>query len=484
MKDLTYFQENPEALLVLSDSYKFGHHTMYLDGTQNIYSYFESRNGAKFDETVFVGLQIYLKKYLAGVVVTTEMIDAAEKFSNEHFLGAGTFNRKMWEYIVEKHDGKLPLRIKAVPEGTPVPINNVLMTVEVTDTTLGDNGETLLAPLTNFLETILTHVWASSNVATMSRDIRKHFVEAFNTSVEDDMHWLIDYMLHDFGFRGVSSVQSAGMSGLGHLVNFKGTDTVVAITYGQKYYNTTDMLGYSVNATEHSVMTQLGPEGEMVIVNSLLDKFPTGILSCVADSYDIEKFVKTIGQGDLKKKILARDGKFVVRPDSPRFDGDTPFNQILWIVEQLALDFGYTTNSKGYMELNPKVGVIYGDGLSAEEIHTAITGLLQSGWAASTCVFGQGGGLLQKHNRDTQRNAFKCSARLHNDEWQDVFKMPKDISKASKAGRLRLVKTDDGYTTVREDSNILGDELVTVFENGVVVKEYTFEEVRENAKIK
>lgn len=485
---LEYFQENPEALLVLTDSYKVGHHFMYMNGTQNIVSYFEARNGAKFDETVFFGLQFYLKKFLAGVVVTTEMIDAAEQFNEDHFLGHGKFNRTMWEHVVEFHGGKLPIRIKAIPEGTPVPVNNVMMTVEVTDHLLQENADALMAPLTNFLETILTHVWASSNVATMSRDIKKKFVAAFFGTVEEKDYWMLDYMLHDFGFRGVSSVESAGMSGAGHLVNFKGTDTLVAITYGQRYYNTQEMLAHSVNATEHSVMTQLGPDGEMIIVNHLLDKFPTGILSVVADSYDVVNFVKTIGDGFLKDKILARDGKFVVRPDSPRFEGDTPVDQILWIVGQLAEDFGYSTNEKGYKELNPKVGVIYGDGLSAEEIHTAIDGIVDAGWAASTCVFGQGGGLLQKHNRDTQRYAFKACARLHEGEWHDVFKLPKDVTKASKKGRLKLIINDDKkYQTVRvDDQRYMGfpDEMVVVFENGEVYNELTFQEVRDNAELK
>lgn len=478
-----YFAHNPESLLMLTDSYKDGHHFMLMRGTKNVYSYYESRMGAVFPYTVFVGLQFYLKMYLEGMVVTHEMIDAAEEFSNDHFMGYGKFNRKMWERIVDTHGGKLPIRIKAVPEGTPVPISNILMSVEVTDEELFEHGEVLLAPLTNILETILTHVWAASNVATISRDIRESFENTFDLSVDEEDYWMLDFMLHDFGFRGVSSVQSAGMSGAGHLTIFQGTDTKVAISYMMAYYGADKMVGFSVNATEHSVTTQLGPEGEFEVLREILTRFPSGPLSYVGDGFDIENFVKTIGQGDIKDSILNRDGKFIVRPDSPRFKEDTPLDQILWILDQLGEDFGFTINSKGYKVLNSKVGVIYGDGLSRQDIKSCIEGIVSAGWAASSCVFGMGGGLLQKHNRDTQRMAFKCSARKDYDTWVDVYKEPKDKTKASKRGRMKLIKDSRvSYKTVPE-SHDGEDCLVTVFENGEIVKSWTVDEIRENSKI-
>jgi nicotinamide phosphoribosyltransferase len=475
---------NKENIILLTDSYKVGHHNMYPKGTQNVYSYFESRKGAKFNETVFFGLQAYLKRYLEGVVVTVADIDEADAFCKEHFLGMNFFNQSMWRRVVEVHGGKLPLRIMAVKEGTPVPVGNVMMTVEATDETINpETNSAFFAPLTNVFETILTHVWHPSNVATISRDIKKHLKAGFDKTVPNELGWLIDYMLHDFGFRGVSSVESAGMGGAGHLVNFKGTDTLIAITYARRYYNTTEMVAHSVAATEHSVMTAEGPAGEFDIVEKLINEYPSGILSVVSDSYDIENAIRVYGT-KLKEKILGRnDGaKFVIRPDSPRFDGDTPADQILWIAKELEKYFGATVNDKGYKMLHPKVGIIYGDGLSRDEIVEAIDALIANGYAASTCVFGMGGGLLQKHNRDTQRNAFKCSAQKRGDKWIEIFKDPKDKSKSSKRGRLALVFEDGQYKTVLE-SDAKNNLLEVVFENGVIVRDMTWNEVRNNAKV-
>jgi nicotinamide phosphoribosyltransferase len=472
---------------LITDSYKVGHHGMYPKDTQNVYSYFESRKGAKYDETVFFGLQIILKEYMTGVVVTKEDIDEGEAFAKEHFMGNNFFNRAMWDKIVDVHGGKLPLRIKAVPEGTPVTISNVLMTVEATDEDC--------APLVNFFETLLTHVWYTSNVATISRNIKKRLKKGFDKTVPDDLGWLIDYMLHDFGFRGAACLEQAARGGAGHLVNFKGTDTIPAIIAARHYYNTDEMVGHSVAATEHSVMTAEGPEGEFDVVRRLIKEYPDGILSVVSDSYDIENAIKMYGT-ELKEDILGRNwengAKFVIRPDSPRFEGDTPAEQIVWIAQELEKYFGAEKNDKGYKMLHPAVGIIYGDGLSEEEITDAIDFLEFHGFAASTCVFGMGGGLLQKHNRDTQRNAFKCSAQKRDGEWRDIFKDPKDKSKASKRGRLGLIKMADGryitsteYNTSEEgNGGVKLDELVTVFENGELTKEYTWDEVRENAEVK
>lgn len=477
-----------ENIILLSDSYKVGHHAMYPEGTQNIYSYFESRIGAKFPETVFFGLQMYLKKYFVGQVVTQADIDEAKEFCKAHFAGMESFfNLDMWQYIVDFHDGKLPLRITAVREGTPVPVSNVLMAVEITDETINPRTKkAYCAPLTNFFETILTHVWHPSNVATISRDIKKHLKNAFDKTVPDELGWLVDYMLHDFGFRGVSSIESAGMGGAGHLVNFKGTDTLIAIKYAQRYYNTTEMVGHSVAASEHSIMTAEGKDGEFKVVERLINEYQNGILSVVSDSYDIENALKEYGT-TFREAILNRGegAKFVVRPDSPRFEGDTPADQILWIVKQLEKDFGATVNVKGYKMLHPKVGVIYGDGLSRDEIIEAIDTLVANGYAASNCVFGMGGGLLQKHNRDTQRNAFKSSAQKRDGVWHKIFKNPKDTTKASKRGRLALVKADVGLTTVQENEADLfgGNLLELVFENGKLIRDMNWNEVREAAKV-
>lgn len=478
-----------ENIILLTDSYKMGHGGMYPKNTESVYSYYESRTGAEYPFTKFFGLQIILQRYLVGKVVTQEKIDEAEKFCALHFGTTAIFNKAMWQHILDVHKGYLPIRIKAVPEGTKVPVGNIMMSVENT-------GGPLTAPLTNFLETLLTHVWHASNVATISAIIHGYLKTFFDrTSDNPDM---LPFMLHDFGFRGVSSVESAAMGGAGHLTNFMGTDTIPAITYVKRYYDKflpsglpdpTFMPGYSVAATEHSVMTALGEEGEFEIVQQLLDHYPAGILSVVSDSYNIDRALDQYGT-TFKEQILARDGKFVVRPDSPRFKGEKPEEQIIFILEKLAGYFGYTVNSKGYKVLNPKIGVLYGDGLTLKDISYCIMALKIKGWAAESCVYGMGGGLLQKHDRDTQRNAFKSSAQKRKGKWHDVYKKPLDETKASKRGKQILIKNDIGqYITVMKHDDIghtehagLTDLLVTVFQDGHLIKDYTWDEVLENGK--
>jgi nicotinamide phosphoribosyltransferase len=465
-----------ENFLDLSDSYKDGHWKMLPAGTENVYSYDESRVGAKYPYTTFVGLQMYLMKYFTGVVVTQNDIDEAVEDAKLHF-GQDLFNRIMWEKIVNVYGGKLPLVIRAVPEGTSVPVGNVLFTIR---TSVDDP---ILAPLTNYVETILTHVWQASNVATISRDIRVFFEKALEQSAETKD--LLPFMLHDFGFRGVSSVESAGLGGVGHLVNFMGTDTKIALRYARRYYGVR-MAGYSVPASEHSVMTALGEAGEFDTIRRLIKEFPNGILSLVFDSFNIERAIKEY-LVRLKTDVLARDGKLVIRPDSPRYKGDTAASQIVWIAEELEKIFGSTKNKKGYKVLNPKIGIIYGDGLNADEIKEAVIALMKNGFSADTCVYGMGGGLLQKHNRDTQRNAFKCSAQKRNGKWVDVQKKPLDMTKASKKGILKLVRHEGAHgatlITVPENDP-RQDELVEVFRDGEIVKAWTWDEVKANARIR
>lgn len=466
---------NVVRFIYQTDSYKLGHWRMYDPATQANYAYDESRKGAKYPETVFFGLQVILKRFFEGIVVTQEDLAKARVFCKKHFGRDNLFNEEGWQHIVTRYKGKLPIRIKAVAEGTPVEIDNVMMTVESLDEKCHF--------LTNFCESILQHIWYPCNIATISRDLKKSIKESFEQTGADMNN--LPYMLHDFGFRGATCSEAAAIGGLGHLVNFKGTDTVPAIIYGEEYYGC-DMAGQSVLATEHSIMSGNGEDGEFALIERLVIENPDGIFSCVYDTFDIERAIKHTCTSNLKDLILARNGKFVIRPDSPRYQGDTPWTQILWILDQLAASFGSTINAKGFKVLNPKVGVIYGDGLSVAEIKQCLQSLAEFGWSTDSCVYGMGGGLLQKHNRDTQRNAFKSSAQKRNGVWHDVYKKPKDISKASKRGKLKLIRTPKGFMTIplsSEEGEHFEDQLVTVFEHGRITKEYTLDEVRKNAEI-
>ncbi|MHA2064741.1 MAG: nicotinate phosphoribosyltransferase [Candidatus Thorarchaeota archaeon] len=451
------------SILLLTDSYKLSHYKQYPPGTSKVYSYFESRIGAKYPETVFFGLQYYLKKYLEGIVVTEELIEEAKSLAEAHMGGtSGTFNEAGWRYILEKHGGRLPVSIRAVPEGLAVPTSNVLMTIENTD------PECYWLP--NYLETLLVMVWYPSTVATISRHVRDLITKGSETS--SDTLDGVPFKLHDFGFRGSTSVESAGIGGLAHLVNFMGTDTIAALTCGRKYYHA-DMAGFSIPASEHSTMTSWGEYGEVEAFRNMLDQYATGLVACVSDSYDIDRACSETWGKHLKDKVLSRDGTLVVRPDSGEI-----VPMVLNVLNRLGDAFGTYQNSKGFRVLDDHVRVIQGDGCTPETIQAVIDAMIRTGWSVDNVAFGMGGGLLQRLNRDTQRFAFKCSSVIVDGKEKGVFKRPSsDPSKNSKRGRLALVRDFSGYDTVPENTaraNVLNE----VFRDGEVLVDQSLEEVR------
>ena len=460
-----------DNIILLSDSYKVSHWKQYPPKTTNVYSYFESRGSDDFTETTFFGLQYIIRKHLAGKQVTAAKIDQAEALYEAHFGSPDLFNRAGWERILNEYGGRLPVRIKAVPEGTKVPVGNVLMTIENTD------PECFW--LTNFLETLLSQVWYPSTVATVSGQPRKQILVALEKTGDPS---LIDFKLHDFGFRGVSSVESAGIGGAAHLLNFLGTDTVAALTFLQDYYSA-GMAGFSVPASEHSTMTSWGRENEADAYRNMIEQYgDCGIYSVVSDSYDLFKAVKDIWGDKLRDAVLAAPGTLVVRPDS-----GFPPHIVNYTLELLGKQFGYTVNDKGYKVLNPKVRVIQGDGLNLKMIDNILKTIEHEKWSADNVTFGMGGGLLQQVNRDTMRFAFKCSSAIVDGEERDVFKQPAtDQGKDSKRGRLALVKRDDEFFTVSEEAASRydsGNLLETVFENGWVTSEWNLDQIRKRAQV-
>jgi nicotinamide phosphoribosyltransferase len=484
--------EKPENLILCSDAYKYSHHKFYGSSMTKMISYLESRGG-KFSETVFVGLNVILKKYLEGIAITKEEVDEAyEYLGTKHgvFGREDVFDRTKFDYIVDNYGGRLPIRIKAVPEGTVVGTKNVLMTIE----SLDEN----CAWLTNLLETLLLQVWYPITVATLSREVRKVVTNAFKNSTDYDnnlINFLIDYVLNDFGFRGVSSVESAGIGGLGHLVNFRGSDNIMASKYIIENYNTLTVFGQSIPATEHSIMTLRGEEGELELMKRVLTLYPTGIVACVSDSYNIFRACKHYWGGELKDLILSRPSEpgnqLVIRPDSGHV-----LNTLKEVFDILFEAFGYTVNSKGYKVLPPQVRVIQGDGVNLDSIIDIYALLEKEKISPENLALGMGGKLLQAGiDRDTQNFATKACFAILDGEEVNVQKNPTEMDenglitrsfKKSKSGKLKLVKTETGYTTLT--SNDVGfetakDELVEVFNTGVITTEWTFEEIRERAKI-
>jgi len=271
----------------------------------------------------------------------------------------------------------------------------------------------------------------------------------------------IDFKLHDFGFRGVSSVESAGIGALAHLVNFLGTDTMQALVVAAKYYNQVDNVGYSIPASEHSTITSWGQEGEVKAYENMLDAYADSPLrACVSDSFDIYNACENIWGGVLKDKVLNLKGTLIIRPDS----GD-PKTVVLKVLDILWDKFGGKINAKGYKVLDPHVRVIQGDGVNYESINQILFAVTRHGFSIDNIAFGMGGGLLQQLDRDTQKFAFKCSSITTDGVEKDVWKDPvTDKGKASKRGRFN------------------NHGLVEVFKNGQVTKSYTLDEVRANVK--
>jgi nicotinamide phosphoribosyltransferase len=456
---------NENNIILMTDSYKVSHWKQYPPKTEFVYSYFESRGG-KFTGSVFFGLQYLLKKYFVGQVVTQEKIDEAKNVFNPHFDQEDMYNISGWQYILDKYDGYLPVKIKAVPEGSVTPIKNVLITVENTDPNC--------YWLTNYIETLLVQTWYPITISTNSRECKKlinHYLEETGDPSG------LSFKLHDFGYRGVSSNETAMIGGASHLVNFLGTDTLAGIVMANNYYNA-GICGFSVPASEHSTITSWGKDNEVDAMRNMLEQYPTGLVACVSDSFDIYNACRKIWGEQLKDQILHRDGTLVIRPDS-----GSPTEVIPKLLFILWDKFGGTINEKGYRVLDSHVQLIQGDGINYEMLGKILEVVKENGFSVDNIAFGSGGGLLQQFNRDTMSFAFKCSYIIIDGKGYDVYKDPvTSKSKMSKKGRLKLINDNGTIKTVNENQPGK-DLLVTVFENGELLVEYNFDEIRERAKL-
>jgi len=476
-----------DNIILATDSYKVSHYRQYPPETEYVYSYFESRGG-KFDEVVFFGLQYFIKRYLAGVVVTEEKIAYAKEILDSH-MGPGHFNEAGWRHILTAHGGMLPIAIKAAPEGTVVPTKNVLFTMVNTDPKC--------YWLTNYLETLLVEVWYPMTVATNSREQKMVLLKALKMTGCDTA--AADLQLHDFGYRGVSSVESAAIGGAGHLVSFQGTDTMAALVCVKHYYKggealipvvniTVPVPGISIPAAEHSTITSWGRERELEAFDNMLTQYPEGVVAVVSDSYDIFNACSELWGKKLKEKIRTRKGRLVVRPDS----GDPPVivPQLLeLLMEAFKEDVLETTGADGkkYKLLPPYIRLIQGDGISYETLGEILKAVAEKGYAADNLVFGSGGALLQKLHRDTQKCAFKCSEITDSKgQTTKVYKDPiTDKGKQSKKGKLTLEPGPDGklITKTEGTGDPSKDILIEVFRNGVMTVEQSFQDIRARAKI-
>jgi nicotinamide phosphoribosyltransferase len=456
--------------IIDTDSYKASHWLQYPPKTTLVHSYLESRGTDRdWEKTVFFGLQYILKRYFLEKF-TLEMVEEANDTITAHGL---PFNYEGWKNVIKKHNGKMPFRVRAVPEGSVVPLKNALMTVENTDPEF--------YWLTSWFETQLMRIWYPVTVATQSYYIKQNFYKVLQETA-DDPDAEIDFKVHDFGARGVSSKETAAIGGAAHLVNFLGTDTLASLILHRDFYHA-EMAGFSIPAAEHSTMTAWGRENEILAYRNMLQNFakPGAILAVVSDSWNIYEACEKIWGEQLRQEVIDSEATVVIRPDS----GD-PEEVVSRITHILAEKFGTTTNTKGYRVLK-NVRVIQGDGVNEQSIGEILLRLKNEGFSASNIAFGIGGSLLQKVNRDTLKFAYKTSAIVVNGELRDVYKQPiTDAGKNSKKGRLDLVRDEAGnYQTVRlpdvETRKAKDSQLRTVYENGELLVDDNLEEIRVRA---
>ena len=452
-------------LLLSTDVYKVSHGDQYPEGTSKVYSYLCARKDfgkVNIDRVVFFGLKYYLKKYLSKGISHLDVAEFVRIYSKIAPLSQETIERM--EYVASL--GYLPIEVKALPEMEAYPLQTPLLTITNTDPKA--------YWLVNYIEGLMLKLWYPCSVATRSKQYYDLAKQYSDSTCDNGEH--LPYCVHDFGYRSVSSEESAQLGGASHLLNFRGSDTILGEYTLNKYYGIEKAA--SVPASEHSVMCSNGVEGEFESFERMLDLYPTGIVSIVSDTYDLWN-VLTNFIDKLKGRILERDGKVVFRPDSgspfhiingdPHSDSEAARKgalQLLWDT------FGGHINSKGYKVLNPKVGLIYGDGIFYERYLEILEGMKQNGFASSNLVIGVGGLLLQNHSRDDFGFAQKTTYIEVNGEPRNVFKDPiTDRKKKSHKGLLQVKKNTMTANSYKVTEECTWDEeaeglLTTVFKNG------------------
>ncbi|EDO27331.1 predicted protein, partial [Nematostella vectensis] len=300
--------------------------------------------------------------------------------------------------------------------------------------------------LTNWVETVLVQCWYPTTVATTSR-AQKQIIAQYLSETADSLEGL-PFKLHDFGFRGSTSVES-DIGGAANLVNFCGTDTIAGIVMARNYYGC-EMGGFSVPAAEHSTITTWGKDGEVDAFRNMLLKVCVTLIITLP-SAPITVLPRPYNSANtplyITEPLHSYNSTLVVRPDS----GDPP-KVVVKVLNLLGKAFGTVKNSKGFHLLPPYIRIIQGDGISYETLGTILENMKRNKWSADNISFGSGGALLQKMDRDTQKFAYKCSYAVVNGKGVNVFKQPiTDLGKKSKKGLLSLELDDQGnYCTVQE----------------------------------
>lgn len=463
---------------LLCDFYKISHREQYPKGTEVVYSTWTPRNSLieGVNEVVAFGIRGFIQKYLIEYFdehfFTKDWASIEKEYVDVIKNCLGVAEPDM-AHIKDLYNlGHLPIEIKSVDEGTLVPIGTPMLTIE--------NTSPKFFWLTNYLETLMSWLWQPITSATIAYEYRKILDKyAAETSSCPEM---VDWQAHDFSMRGMSSLESAAMSGAGHLLSFKGTDSIPAICYLKEYYNAnlSDGFAGSVPATEHSVMCTHGKDEYESYRYLIEDIYPTGIVSIVSDTWDLWHVVESV-LPSLKNKIMSRDGKLVIRPDSGdpvkiicgNPDSDREIVR-KGLIESLYDLFGGTINNKGYKELDSHIGALYGDSITLKRAKEICEKLKAKGFASTNIVLGVGSFTYQYNTRDTFGFALKSTYAKVNGEEKKIYKDPatdtKKIKK-SQTGKVILYKDEnnrikyrDGLLAMKE-KNTVNNLLRTIYKN-------------------
>ncbi|MCA0756612.1 nicotinate phosphoribosyltransferase [Paenibacillus sp. N4] len=479
---------------LLCDFYKVSHKNQYPKGTELVYSTWTARTSRLegVNEVVAFGFQSFIKQYV---------ID----YFNEHFFArsreevAAEYKRVLKyalgeenpdaSHIEELHDlGYLPIKIKAVKEGTLVPVRVPMLTIE--------NTKPAFFWLTNYLETLMScQLWMPATSATLAFEYRK-LLEEYALKTNGDAS-IVPFQGHDFSMRGMGALEAALGSSAGHLLSFTGTDTIPAILYMENYYNADmekELVGTSIPATEHSVMCAHGRD-EMASYRYLIKEvYPDGFVSIVSDTWDLWTVLDVVIRG-LKEDILSRNGKVVIRPDSgdpvriicgdP--DGESEFER-KGVIELLWEIFGGTVTEKGCKQLDSHIGAIYGDAITIARCREICERLEAKGFASTNMVYGIGSFTYQYNTRDTFGFALKSTYTVVNGEERKIYKDPKTDNgvKKSQTGLVLVTERDgklaftDGLNAAEYEERKAEDRLEVVYKDGKLARNMTLAEVRAN----
>ncbi|TWI01335.1 nicotinamide phosphoribosyltransferase [Flavobacterium tiangeerense] len=479
--------------LLLTDGYKVDHKRQYPDGTTLVYSNWTPRKSRieGIDEVVFFGLQYFLKKYIIQDFdlhfFKQPKEEVVKKYARRinNYLGENQVGTK---HIEDLHDlGYIPMVFKALPEGASVPIRVPMFTMY--------NTIAEFFWLTNYFETLLSAViWLPCNSATIAKQYR--IVLDKYAEETSSMLGFVDWQGHDFSMRGMGGIEAAVTSAAGHLLSFTGSDTIPAIDFFEEYYNAnsdSELIAGSVAATEHSVMCMGTTEGEYETFKRLIcEVYPKGIVSIVSDTWDLWK-VLTDYLPRLKDEIVSREGKVVVRPDSGdpvdiicgNPNGKTE-QEKKGVIELLWDVFGGTVNAKGFKELVPQIGAIYGDSITVTRATAICERLKAKGFASTNVVLGIGSFTYQYNTRDTFGFAMKATYGEVHGEGRAIFKDPitDDGTKKSAKGLMKIELVEGQYTLTDEVSweEEQKGELKEVFSDGKLLIDQSLFEIRSRVK--